>query len=83
MNKSTASLTLAFAFALAATAEPEISALSVVQNSSRVVTIDFTLSETAIITLDMTTNGVSIGSENFRHLDGVRSRRHANSDGPA
>ena len=59
MDKSIASLTLAFAFAGAAIAEPAISALSVTQNSSRVVTIDFTLSETAILTLDLTTNGVS------------------------
>ena len=73
MNKSTASLTLAFAFALAATAEPEVSALSVVQNSSRVVTIDFTLSETAIVTLDMTTNGVSIGPDNFRLIHDAQS----------
>ncbi len=80
MNKSTASLTLAFAFALAATAEPEVSALSVVQNSSRVVTIDFTLSETAIVTLDMTTNGVSIGPDNFRLIHDAQS---ASRDYPA
>lgn len=73
MDKSIASLTLAFAFAAAAIAEPTISALSVTQNSSRVVTIDFTLSETAIVTLDMTTNGVSIGAQNYRLLHDAES----------
>ena len=73
MNKSIASLTLAFAFASAAIAEPAISALSVTQNSSRVVTIDFTLSETAILTLDLMTNGVSIGAQNYRLMHDAES----------
>ena len=49
-------------------ADPEITALTVTQNDSRLVTIAYTLSADAVVTLDMTTNGVSIGSENFQKI---------------
>ena len=49
---------------LALDVEPEITNLSVVQNDSRMVSITYTLSQAAIMTLDLTTNGVSIGREN-------------------
>ena len=65
--------TVALMCAAAAFADPEITAFSVEQNNSRVVTIDFTLSEKAIVTLDMTTNGVSIGADNYRQLHDAQS----------
>ena len=49
-------------------ADPEITALTVTQNDSRLVTITYALSADAVVTLDMTTNGVSIGSENFQKI---------------
>ena len=58
---------------LAVAAEPEITGLSVTQNSSRLVTIDFTLSERAIVTFDMTTNGATIGPDNYRLLHDAQS----------
>ena len=60
---------LVCAGALAAVAaEPEITGLTVTQNDYRLVTIDYELSVDAIVTIDMTTNGVTIGSENFQKL---------------
>ena len=58
---------------LAVAAEPEITGLSVTQNSSRLVTIDFTLTERAIVTFDMTTNGATIGPDNYRLLHDAQS----------
>ena len=63
----------ALAVAQSALAAPEITSLSVTQNSSKVVTIDFTLSEKAILTMDFTTNGVSIGAENYRGVHDAQS----------
>lgn len=71
--KSLTAAIVALGCAAAVLAEPEITALTVSQNSSRVVTIDFTLSEKAIVTLDMTTNGVSIGPDNYRLIQDAQS----------
>ena len=71
--KSLTAAIVALGCAAVVFAEPEITALTVSQNSSRVVTIDFTLSEKAIVTLDMTTNGVSIGPDNYRLLHDAQS----------
>lgn len=63
--------TFAIVFAgasLMAAAQPEITDLEVAQNSSRMVTISFNLSKNAIVTMDITTNGVSIGAENYQTL---------------
>ncbi|MBR6587722.1 MAG: formylglycine-generating enzyme family protein [Kiritimatiellae bacterium] len=62
-------LAIVFAGAsLVAAAQPEITDLEVSQNSSRMVTISFSLSANAIVTMDITTNGVSIGAENYQTL---------------
>lgn len=64
--KKIAMTAVCLSFLSGALAEPEITALTVAQNDSRLVTISYELSEDAIVTLDMTTNGVSIGSSNFQ-----------------
>lgn len=51
---------------LATVAMPEVQNLSVSQNNNRMVAISFTLSEKAIVTMDITTNGVSIGADNYQ-----------------
>ena len=59
---------LALAGSSALYAVPEITSLKVEQNSGRLVSIAYVLSEDAIVTLDMCTNGVSIGSVNFQRI---------------
>ena len=58
------------AAAFAYTGDPQISNLNVAQDISRNVHITFTLDEPAYITLDILTNHVSIGSENFSNVTG-------------
>ena len=71
--KSLTAAIVALGCVAAVFAEPEITALTVSQNSSRLVTIDFTLTEKAIVTLDMTTNGFSIGPDNYRLIQDAQS----------
>jgi formylglycine-generating enzyme required for sulfatase activity len=52
----------------AAAAVPEVRNLSVAQTKDRVVNISFELTHKAIVTMDITTNGVSIGAENYQTL---------------
>lgn len=55
--------------ALSAAAMPEVTATSVSQDEmTHVVTLKYTLSEDAIVTLDVTTNGVSIGYDNYANI---------------
>ena len=66
-------VSLVFAsMSLAATcsfATPAITSYTLEQNEkSRLVTIRYTLSDDAIVTLDVTTNGVSIGMQNFKSI---------------
>ena len=71
-------LAIVFAGAsLVAAAQPEITDLEVSQNSSRMVTISFSLSTNAIVTMDITTNGVSIGAENYQTLRDPYSTKDA------
>ena len=69
-------LPIGFAFALVAfaagAANPSVSNVSVTQDTaSRAVTVNYTLSDaSAIITLDVTTNGVSIGESNIWAVSG-------------
>ena len=69
-------LPIGFAFALVAfaagAANPSVSGVSVTQDdASRAVTVNYTLSDaSAIITLDVTTNGVSIGESNIWAVSG-------------
>lgn len=65
--------TAAFAaFAVHAdTDTPSVSDVSLSQDATRAVTINYTLADApAIITLDITTNGVSIGQQNVWAIDG-------------
>ena len=69
MNKIATSVIATIALSATAWAEPApdlIQNLSVSQNESRLLMMSFTLTEDAIVTLDMTTNGVTIGSANFQ-----------------
>ena len=61
---------LCAAVAMADPADPQISAFSVRQDASRVVHIAFTLDESAYITMDVLTNHVSIGVDNFSNAVG-------------
>ena len=70
-------LCLAALSSMAAIAVPEVSNVSFVQSgSSRTVTIGYTVSESAIVTIDILTNavdetsGASIGSENLGWMSG-------------
>lgn len=53
-----------------AVAAPEVSVSSVDCKSARRVKVDYTVTEDSIVTLDVLTNGVSIGAENIRTLSG-------------
>lgn len=68
MKKKSALVSLAALASVAAFAMPEVEDLEVSQNKDRVVTISFNLTEKAIVTMDITTNGVSIGAENYQTL---------------
>ena len=68
MKKKAALISLAALASAAAFAMPEVEDLEVSQNKDRVVTISFNLTEKAIVTMDITTNGVSIGAENYQTL---------------
>jgi len=83
MKKSFLSLFAALAASSLAADTPVIRAETVTfsQNSSRLVTIGYTLeSADAIVTVDVLTNGVSIGAENFTNIDGDVNRRVAPGD---
>ncbi len=58
--------TLLCAVALSAAAVPELQDYTVEQNADRMVVVSFTLTENAILTMDVLTNGVSIGAENYQ-----------------
>ena len=83
-TKTCLSLVAAFAASALVAATPVIKADSVTfsQNSTtRLVTIGYTLEETnAVVTVDVLTNGVSIGEENFTNIDGDVNRRVAPGD---
>lgn len=50
--------------------DPHVAFVSVEQDASRVVKVEYTLDEPAIVTFDVTTNGVSIGVENLKMATG-------------
>ena len=83
-TKTCLSLVAAFAASALVAATPVIKADSVTfsQNTTtRLVTIGYTLEETdAVVTVDVLTNGVSIGEENFTNIDGDVNRRVAPGD---
>ena len=83
-TKTYLSMLAAFAASALVAATPVIKADSVTfsQNTTtRLVTIGYTLEETdAVVTVDVLTNGVSIGEENFTNIDGDVNRRVAPGD---
>ena len=68
MKKKAALISLAAFASASAFAMPEVEDLDVSQSKDRVVTISFNLTERAIVTMDIATNGVSIGAENYQTL---------------
>ena len=63
--------TLAISAAFILHAAPTVSGVTVTQDSrSHMVKVSYSLSEPAIVTVDFTTNGVSIGEANFRNVAG-------------
>ena len=50
--------------------DPQIELVSVEQDANRVVKVEYTLDEPAIVTFDVKTNGVSIGVENLKMASG-------------
>ena len=79
MNTKNSSISFLLVSALAVStsfnafaAKPEVGNVTVSQDKfTRVVTVEYTLSsEPGIVTLDIQTNGVSIGSENFLKVQG-------------
>jgi hypothetical protein len=60
-----------------AVSAPKVSNVNMVQDAgSRVVTVTYDLGdEPAIVTLDITTNDVSIGTENIAYLSGDVNRK--------
>ena len=83
-TKTCLSLLAAFAAPALVAGTPVIKAGSVTfsQNSAtRLVTVGYTQEETdAVVTVDVLTNGVSIGAENFTNIDGDVNRRVASGD---
>lgn len=62
---------IASSFSAFGTDTPEISHVTFTQSANRLVTISYDLSNNpGIVTLDIQTNGVSIGAENFRNITG-------------
>ena len=59
---------LALAVSASAFAVPELTGLTVNQDGAKVLTVSFSLSEKAVVTMDILTNGVSIGADNYRTL---------------
>lgn len=60
--------------AFAVAAQADVTSVTFAQDDSRAVTVDYTLDAPAIVTVDFLTNGVSIGAENFRGVDGDVNR---------
>ena len=62
--------------ALSAFADPAVQSVNMAQSDDRTVTISYTLSEApAVVTLDIVTNGVSIGGENIQYVTGDVNRK--------
>ncbi len=76
--KNSAIATLLFGLATASQASsPAISGVSVRQDASRLVTIGYTVDQDCIVTVDVLTNGVSIGESNFTNMTGDVNKKVA------
>lgn len=56
-------------------ASPALTGVSVQQNSSRLVTITYNVDQECIVTVDVLTNGVSIGEANFTNMTGAVNKQ--------
>lgn len=66
-SSRTAFVVFAASFAIRASSSPTVTELAFVQDpATHVATVSFTLGESAVVTLDVQTNGVTIGWRNFR-----------------
>lgn len=75
MKSSCFVVAAAFSASAAFGAVPEVSSVAMSQDSSRLVTITYTLANApAVVTLDILTNGVSIGGANIDCLSGDVNR---------
>ena len=74
MQKVVTSLFMAVQVLMAVCAVPEVENVLVKQNVGSSVYVTYDLSEKAIVTMDILTNGVSIGVENFTELKGAVNR---------
>ena len=78
MKKLMASFILVTGLAvLSQGASPALSGVSVRQDASRLVTISYTVDQDCIVTIDVLTNGVSIGEANFTNMRGMVNRKVA------
>lgn len=72
-----AGMILAGALAISAGATPTVTVESFEQTPSRLVKVAYTLSEAAIVTFDVQTNGVSVGGANLQTVEGSVNARLA------
>ena len=76
MNKLTVSIAAAIGLAVSSQgSSPALSGVDVRQDSSRLVTISYTVDQDCIVTVDVLTNGVSIGEANFTNMRGMVNRK--------
>ena len=61
--------------AAAEAASPTLSNVNVRQDSSRLVTISYSVDQDCIVTVDVVTNGVSIGAQNFTNMTGAVNKQ--------
>ena len=73
-QKVVTSLFLAVQALIAVCSVPVVEDVQVRQNAGSSVYVTYDLSEKAIVTMDILTNGVSIGVENFAELKGAVNR---------
>lgn len=76
MKNLAAAVSLGMGLAVQA-ASPTLSAVSVRQDSSRLVTVSYTVDQDCIVTVDVLTNGVSIGAQNFADMTGDVNKKIA------
>ena len=83
MSLKTVMVAASLLAAAALSASPSVSNVKMTQDAaSRVVTVTYDLGdEPAIVTLDITTNDVSIGAENIFHLSGHVNRKVSGGSG--
>lgn len=56
-------------------ASPTLSNVNVRQDSSRLVTISYSVDQDCIVTVDVLTNGMSIGAQNFTNMTGAVNKQ--------